>query len=142
MQDNPSPPGADTEQPSGTETGAQEASPLLDTPTAFATGTGYLFQVVGTFLILTACVVWAISGLVSRSADQPVERWLDYLTGASALSASLTVALLNSLVGGGGVACRRGGVAERAPQQRKIRPAGFGEHGSGLLVRLRQSDRM
>lgn len=71
--------------------------------TAFATGTGFAFQVVGTALIMAACALWAISGPMSWPDAEPVNRWIDYLTGTTSPAAAVTVGLLTSFVGGAGL---------------------------------------
>ena len=72
-------------------------------PRAFAIGTGVAFQAVGAVLVFAACVAWGISAWTAPKASTPLSNGTEFFRGEHLPSALMTVALLTTFVGGGGL---------------------------------------
>ncbi len=71
-----------------------------DTPRAFVTGTGVVFQFVGVLYFLAAAAYWFLSGRLQNDASVPIERFADYWAEPNRALTLDTINVLASFCGG------------------------------------------
>ncbi|MHC5108599.1 MAG: hypothetical protein ACYTHJ_01825 [Planctomycetota bacterium] len=68
-------------------------------PRAFVTGTGFVMQGFGGFLVMGSCVVWAVGNFWVSTSMLEVERWSDYLSPEHIVRLGTAIGLITSFVG-------------------------------------------
>jgi len=87
-------------QPPTSTDPSQADSGRTPSPRAFAIGTGVAFQTVGGVLVIIAIVAGIISVWVVPKASAPLSNWIDFFGKEHLPSALMTIATLNTLIGG------------------------------------------
>lgn len=108
---------------------AGESPPSPASPRAFATATGFVFQVAGAICALGSCCIASISGFVFSPASSPAEHWFSYLSADRFETAMATLLIVVSLVGGLGLVAAGIGMQAERP-----RSGGAGMWASGLMA--------
>ncbi len=93
-----------------------QPTPTQPSPRAFATGTGFVFQIVGFGLFLGACCLWSFSGRVFQEASRTVPNWLTYLSGAEAGRALATIGVVTTFLSGLGMVAAGLGLQGERPR--------------------------
>lgn len=78
--------------------GANEPSPR-----AFATTTGFVFQIVSVGFLLGSCCAGALAGWTAERASDPGSRWIDFLASEQRATALGVIILLTTMIGGIGL---------------------------------------
>ncbi len=89
-------------------------------PRAFAIGTGFVLQTIGTIFIGGSCVFWWLSGRLVAPTTAPGESWLNHLSGDRLPAALGALCILTGVVGGIGLIAAGMGLQGERPSSGRV----------------------
>ena len=89
-------------------------------PRAFATTTGFVFQIVSVGFLLGSCCAGTLAGWTAERASDPGSRWIDFLASEQRATALGVIILLTTMIGGVGLLAAGIGLQGEHPNSGKL----------------------